>query len=553
MKSPLSWIRSLLGIGEKRVNASLDAAATTDENVRHWRDADRLSARAAFSPTIRDTVRIRSRHEAENNPWYAGILRTVANHIVGTGPRLQVLTPDPIANARIERAWRQWAKIVGLTEKLRIGVETYWRDGEVFYLRRFRPTYTSQVPLEICYFEADQVTNPYFNPVDPQVEDGIRLDQFNRAIAFWILDHHPGDINVPWGGQLSGDWYPGTDVCHLFRSERPGQVRGIPRITPSLELFPKLRRHTSATLLAAEAIANWTLFVKTTASSITPVAMPKDFATVDFERNMLNFLPDGWEPFQIKPEQPTTNHAMFQMQTLMEICRGLNVPYLLAAGTSKDSNFASAKMDLRNIWEPEVVSEQDRIEQMCLDRFFCWFMEEAAMVPGLLDGMPEIVDIDHQWHWDPLPTTDEIDAANAAKIRTQSGLSTHPQEYARNGLDFESTIARGAQALGVTVDEYRRAIFTATFPAASAPVGSDAAPVQAEGNVPLASLGRRQFTNNVKATRDVLTQFIAGDISETQAQLLLQGLGWSERNAEAFINDAMDGVIDDPALQGVSV
>lgn len=462
-RSPKAPLRATVRADAGRLlRASLDAAQTTTENSKHWANTDSLSARAAFSPEIRKTVRERSRHEAENNSWYAGILRTAANHIVGTGPRLQVLTGSPDANARLERAWKRWAAAVRLADKLRVAVETYWRDGEVYFLRRYRPNLWP-ISLEIVQYEADQVTNPYAHPLDPMVDDGIRLDGFGGEAAYYMLDHHPGDLTAGYRNLLSGRWYPAADMVHLFRAERPGQTHGIPRVTPALELFPKLRRHTSATLLAAEAVANWTMFVRTTTGAIAPAAMPEDFVTLDFARNMMTFLPDGWDPFQLKAEQPTTNHEMFQRQTLMEICRCFCMPLLLACGTSKDSNFSSAQMDVRNIWEPEVLAERDRITSVAVESFWRWFLEDAMYAPALLDGLPPIGEIDHQWYWDPLPITDEADAASAASERLRTGQSTIPMEYGRRGLDAATAFARGAEALGVTVEQYQAAVFQSLF------------------------------------------------------------------------------------------
>jgi len=45
------------------IKAKYDAAATTDENRRHWRNADDLSANAANSAEVRRLLRIRCRYE----------------------------------------------------------------------------------------------------------------------------------------------------------------------------------------------------------------------------------------------------------------------------------------------------------------------------------------------------------------------------------------------------------------------------------------------------------------------------------------------------------
>jgi capsid protein len=101
------------------VRARYDAAVTSDENRRHWANADGLSANAANSPEVRRVLRNRARYEVANNSYARGIVLTLANDVVGTGPRLQMLTEDAEAGRLIEEAFAAWAKAVGLAEKLR--------------------------------------------------------------------------------------------------------------------------------------------------------------------------------------------------------------------------------------------------------------------------------------------------------------------------------------------------------------------------------------------------------------------------------------------------
>ena len=69
-----------------RVRGRYDAAATTDENRRHWANADLLSANAANNSKVRQTLRSRSRYEVANNSYARGIVSTLANDCIGTGP-----------------------------------------------------------------------------------------------------------------------------------------------------------------------------------------------------------------------------------------------------------------------------------------------------------------------------------------------------------------------------------------------------------------------------------------------------------------------------------
>lgn len=66
-------------------------------------NADHLSANAAASSEIRRILRSRARYEVANNSYAKGIVLTLANYVVGTGPRLQMLTDDPDATGSLSR------------------------------------------------------------------------------------------------------------------------------------------------------------------------------------------------------------------------------------------------------------------------------------------------------------------------------------------------------------------------------------------------------------------------------------------------------------------
>lgn len=525
--SPTDVLR-MLG-GARRVEAGMDLTRWTNDNARHWKDADSLSGRSAYPLIERKTARERSRLEAENNSWYSGILRTSGNHIVSIGPRLQVLTDNPDANARIERAWNRWALEIGFAEKLRLCVETYWRDGEIFGMRSRRPW--GQIDLDIRLYEGDQVSQPYKNYLDTSVEDGKRVDNCGNMVEAWILDHHPGDFGLGYLDPMGGDWYPADVLFHLFRADRPGQIRGIPRCSPGIEGLAHMRRFCKATLRTAEQASNLGLFAKTNSTGITPAEMPSGYA-VDWVANAINFMPKGWEWDMLDLKQPSTTYEMYSRMELMYFCRCANLPYSLASGTSKDSNFASAKMDIKNLWEPEVKSEQDKIASVVLAKVFRWFLEECIFA-GLLDGAPDDVDqIDYHFYWPPLPQSDEIDVANAAVIRMTSGQTTPRQESMARGEDFDSKIRTGAEDYGVSPEEYKRAIFAKHFAITGLPGGSG--PMSA-------------------TTTSTITQTPAIEPSDAlNNSSLMQREGMSQAQAIAAIEQANANSLDELFAQGVA-
>ncbi|HUU95700.1 MAG TPA: phage portal protein, partial [Phycisphaerae bacterium] len=96
------------------IRGGYDAAQTTDDNRRHWANADSLSAAAANSLDVRKRVRERARYEVANNCYLNGMVQTLANDCIGTGPRLQMLTDDAALNDRIEERFSDWAREIHL-------------------------------------------------------------------------------------------------------------------------------------------------------------------------------------------------------------------------------------------------------------------------------------------------------------------------------------------------------------------------------------------------------------------------------------------------------
>ena len=229
-----------------RLRAKYDAANTTLDNLKHWSRADGLSAAAANSPDVRRTLRNRSRYEVANNSYARGITLTLANDVVGTGPRLQMLTADDAANRFVEAEFFAWCEAVGLSEKLRTMRLARVADGESFGLLTSNERLATPVNLDLRLIEADQVASPTLAPDTRRYLDGIQFDAYGNPVTYDVLKNHPGD-----GFFVLDDGFntvPAVDVVHYFRCDRPGQIRGIPDITPALPLFAQLRRFTLAVL-----------------------------------------------------------------------------------------------------------------------------------------------------------------------------------------------------------------------------------------------------------------------------------------------------------------
>jgi len=326
-----NWIANLFaskpassGRAVRIVRARYDAASTNPDNRRHWANADGLSANAANSAEVRRVLRNRARYETANNSYARGITLTLANDVVGTGPRLQLLTSDATANNQLEHEFQRWARSIGLAEKLRTMRMARATDGEVFAVLTSNSALATTVQLDLRLLEADQVATPDLNPLRASSVDGIVFDDAGNPVEYHVLRQHPGET----AGGLNRDYdrFPAAAVIHWFRVDRPGQARGIPDIMPALPLFAQLRRFTLAVLAAAETAADFAGILYTDAPANGEADAAEPFEPIELEKRALLTMPGGWKMSQMEAEQPATTYGEFKREILNEIARCLNMP-----------------------------------------------------------------------------------------------------------------------------------------------------------------------------------------------------------------------------------
>lgn len=440
------------GIIRRLIRAGFDSAATNDHNRKHWAGADGLSADAAASPEVRRTLRNRARYEAANNSYAKGIVLTLANDVVGTGPRLQLLTDDDGGNERIEQAFMAWAKAIGLPEKLRNMRASRATDGEVFGVLVSNPRLPTAVKLDVRLVEADQVTTPDLWPLDDSAVDGIVFDEAGNPSEYHILKGHPGDARTGFLG-LEYDRVPAEAVIHYFRSERPGQSRGVPDITPALPLFAQLRRFTLAVLGAAETAADFAGILYTDAPANGEAESVEPMDTIELEARSLLTMPGGWKMAQMQAEQPATTYAEFKREILNEIARCLNMPFNVAACNSSGYNYASGRLDHQTYFK-SIRVDQEHLACVVLDRLLHAWLREAVLVTDLLPLRVRTLiatgqSPPRQWFWDGNEHVDPAKEATAQATRLSSNTTTLAAEFAKQGRDWESELRQRAKEVAL--------------------------------------------------------------------------------------------------------
>lgn len=420
----------------RRLQARYDAAATNDSNRRHWANADGLSADASATPEVRARIRNRARYEVyQSNAFAYGIVRTLANYLVGPGPRLKLIGPDRQASRKVQQAWHRWARMVKLAKKLRTMRMAKATDGEGIAVMINNPRLRHPVKLDLDLREADQMTTPELTLADSKRVDGIDFDSYNNPLRYWFLDEHPGSTHLSIN-PFKATPVDARHVIHLFREDRPGQRRGVSELAPALPLFALIRRYVQAVLGSAETAANIAGVMYTD----SPVIEPDSYEALDaieLEARAMLTLPQGWKLDQIKSEQPTTTFAMFREALWNEAARCVLMPMNIAAGNSSGYNFASGRLDHQAFDLAIDTDRCDLVDEALEPIFEAWLAEYLSVTSGIASRDIDLSLYEWRWYWPPREHVDPLKQANADIALWERGLLSDDDLFFARGVDPE--------------------------------------------------------------------------------------------------------------------
>jgi predicted kinase len=336
--------------------------------------------------------------------------------------------------------------------------------------------------------------------------DGVEFDEVGNAIAYQVLNFHPGSnfrIN-----NLMFSRVPAAAMIHWFRRIRPGQNRGMPEVAPALRLFGQLRRYTEAVIAAAETAADFAAFIHSN-SPASEVDEVESFAELEIRKRTLTTLPEGWNISQLKAEQPTSTYRDFKREILQEIARCLQIPFNVAALDSSSYNYASGRMD-HQVYGMVQRVDRDHLERICLDRVLSAWVNEASLAGMIPEGLPPFSEWNWAWVWDGKDHVDPGKEANAAETRLRTMTTSLATEYARQGKRWDVELRQIAAERALMAE-----LGLSANPDAAAGPGlpEDAQAVRAAASVKAVVVhgapasGKSTYVQKNKGPRDVVFDF----------------------------------------------
>lgn len=444
--APVSWWdRFLISLAPKwgleRVRAR--------EAVRHFEAAQvgrrtsgwlrtSTDANAANGPAL-VALRELSRDLRRNNGWAKRGIQVIVNNTVGWGI---MPTPDANNRARGEAAiklWNAWAKstacdfdgrlnFYGLQ---RLAMETIAESGEVLIVRQAPLGGDQPIPMRLQVLEPDYLdaSRSGQRTADGNaIVDGIEFDPRGRRVAYWLYTSHPGS-NRLFTTRFESVRVPADRVLHVYRIDRPGQVRGVAWLAAAISRLRDLDDFEDAELMQQKVAACFGAFVTDMDSAGTAIGQQdaNDDQLEHLEPGHIAYLKPGQQVTFAQP--PATQDSEFTTRVLRRVAASLNVPYEELTADYSEINYSSARMarlaHWASVWEWR---EHMLIPQFC-NPVWAWAMELVVAMKGW-PAAPGA-----EWAAPPMPILEPDKEARAYQSAIRIGMMTWGQMVREQGYD----------------------------------------------------------------------------------------------------------------------
>ena len=392
-------------------------------------------------------LRNRSRDLRRNNAYAAKALSSRIANLVGTG----IMTKFSDSDA--QELYKEFVKecdadgqndLYGLQK---LAAETMEESGEVLIRRRWRrPEDGFTVPLQIQVLEPDYIDTMKIGdlPNGGWIINGIEFDAVGKRAAYWLFSQHPGE-QFPFGVSLVSKRVPASEIIHAYEKTRPGQNRGVPRLTASMLTYRDADDLEDAELLR-KGLESCFVGVITGAedgATMMPSTIERgDGTTADNRIESISagmfYYPKGGENITFGQPHTQAGFADYMRTVHHKQAAGSKVTYEQMTGDHSQVNYSSIRAGLvEQRRENEQWQWLTFIPMVC-DPIAEWFLM-GARLSGKLKTRTKIT-VTHQpprWDW-----VDPYKDVNGALLECAGGLKPWQDAVRERGLDPDEVIKK---------------------------------------------------------------------------------------------------------------
>ena len=405
-------------------------------------------------------LRTKSRDLVRRNAWANAALESYVANAIGTGIKPQSLVTDAALRERIQMLWRDWtldADASGLTDFYglqALACRAMLEGGEALVRIRYRrPEDGLAVALQL------QVLEPEHLPVTMNttaangnvIRAGIEFDRLGRRVAYHLYRAHPEDgalAPMSGNGGIETVRVDASEILHLFRPLRPGQIRGEPWLARALVKLNELDQYDDAELVRKKTAAMFAGFITRLAPEDNlmgeGVSDANGVALAGLEPGTLQILEPGEDVKFSQPADVGASYADFLRMQFRAVAAAMGVTYEQLTGDLTQVNYSSIRAGLLEFRRRcEALQHGVLVHQLCRPIWQA-FIEQAALegalsLPGYARGGQAkrreylaVKWIPQGWQWvDPKK---EFDAMLTA---IRSGLLSRSEAISSFGYDAE--------------------------------------------------------------------------------------------------------------------
>jgi len=465
------------------LDSSYKGASRNTRALATWY-ASSGSANTDLAPGTRKTLMHRSRDAYRNCPLgRAAVLRPTAN-VIGTGLKFHsnvdyktlgiTAEQGKEYSQQIEREFNYYASTPDECDFDRQH-DFYQLQYHAFFsslLSGDSITLTPMIRRPGCLYnlkfqviEADRLDSPQGDNVPHEkIKDGVELDKNGVPVAVWIRETHPGEYLSSYEKRYSWKRKPifgsrtgRRRVMHLFKQERPGQVRGEPFLAPILNDLKQWDRYSDSEMMSAVISSYFTTFVTSpdpnAIDGLNLMAQEPDdghdavepYASSAEEIRMGPGAVCGLQPGEevkfANPSRPNAQYEPFLSVKAKEMGAATGVPFedLMLYFTS---SYSAARGALLKGWQFTKERRKLTDTKWCRPGFLLWLDEAVAIgrlkLPSYGDPVKRRAYAKGLFVGDARGAIDEVKEIDAAMKRIELGVSNRHIETANlMGLDWE--------------------------------------------------------------------------------------------------------------------
>jgi len=438
--SPIYGLKRLQAIQAANYLRKFEGAAKT-KRTTYW-NTDGNSVNTENEPALKD-LRERSRDLVRNNPYASRSLDVLCSNIIGEGIIPQSKHQSESVQKKIEELWYWWGETTkcdfygqhdfyGLQSLI---TRTVLESGEALVRIVVSPE-NEFVPLKLQVLEPDFINTDAKAIGSNYVISGKEFDRSGKCVAIHLFEEHPGGKVT--GKELKSIRVPSDQVLHVLRIKRPGQVRGIPVLSPVVIRLRDYDDFLDAILMKQKISACFAAFIRKTDSISETTTLYEKIEPGSFQ-----YLNPG-EDVTIANPPGVEGIDIFSRNILQSIAVGIGITYEALTGDYGNVNFSSGRMGWiefhRNIkqWRSDVIIPQ------LLNPIWEQFIKFASIKNGDISGGEVTWTAPRREMIDP---TKEVEANKSAVESLQTSLSEVIREQGKDPIKVFEEISKEREQL----------------------------------------------------------------------------------------------------------